>query len=74
MAVRKSAFRRTFDVRARNGKKLHEQYLEYIIEKASVALLNHNRLGVRAEEVRRLAKEILSTNPGLNLVAPRDEL
>ena len=74
VAVRKCAFRRTFDVRARNGEKCHKQYLEYIIEHANTARLGSNRLGINAEEVRRLAKEILSTNPGLNLVAPRDEL
>lgn len=74
LAVRKCAFRRTFDVRARNGNKLHKQYLEHIIEKANAALLNRNSFGVSAEEVRKLAKEILSRNMALNLVALRDEL
>ncbi len=74
LAIRKYAFRRTFDVRARNGEKLHKQYLEYIIERASAERLNRNSFGLNADEVRRLAKEILSTNQGLNLVAPRDEL
>ena len=74
LAVREYAFRRTFDVRARNGNKLHKQYLEYIIEKANAALLNHNSFGISAEEVRKLAKETLSTNPALNLVVSRDEL
>ena len=74
LAVRKCAFRRTFDVRARNGEKLHKQYLEYIIERASVERLNRNSFGLNADEVRRLAKEILSTSPELNLVVLRNEL
>ena len=74
LAVRKCAFRRTFDVRARNGEKLHKQYLEYIIERASAERLNRNSFGLNADEVRRLAKEILSTNPELNPVVLRNEL
>ncbi len=74
LLVRECAFRRTFNVLARNGEKLHKLYLEYIIENANPALINHNRLGVSADEVRKLAKEILSTNPGLKLVVSKDEL
>ena len=74
LAVRKCAFKRTFDVLARNGEKLHKQYLEYITERASAARLNRNSFGLNADEVRRLAKEILSSNPELNIVVSRDEL
>jgi hypothetical protein len=54
--------------------KLHKQYLKYIIEKANAARLNHNNFGISAEEVRKLAKEILSTNPELDLIVSRNEL
>lgn len=74
LSVRECAFRRTFNVLARNGERLHKVYLEYIIEKANPELINHNRLGVGSAEVRKLAKEILSTNPRLNLVVSKDEL
>jgi hypothetical protein len=73
LAVRCHAFRRTYDIMIENVK-LHKQYLKYIIEKANAARLNHNNFGISAEEVRKLAKEILSTNPELDLIVSRNEL
>lgn len=67
IAVRKNAFRRTWDAITAGGEKLHRLFLEYIIHDATSAKINRNRLGVSAGEVRELANEILTRNVSLNI-------